>query len=226
MESVGRVLLSGREDKSCLQHGSRISDVEDHARVSSAAWILVVNANCAVVVQRPFVFWIDQPLVFELHQLLHDREHVDLARIDETFNVSVIRHNNGRIAIVDVVDAISGAEVAADLNRIVPRFPRYSAVKGNTVGWAVHDADQMFPSVDCSHDLSGAPADSYRRIVRMQCQAHTRLLGNWNDRLQEIRDVVPHFIKSVYAFFGQWRQAFDPIYIKSRQSRSPRPSTS
>ena len=69
------------------------------------------------------MFWVDQTLVFDLHQLLHDRKHVVVARIDETFNIFVIGHGDRRIAIVNVVDAISRTEVTTDFDRIVTSLP-------------------------------------------------------------------------------------------------------
>src|SRR5262249_28343525 len=107
-----------------------------------------------------------------------------------------------------------------DLDRIVARLPCHSAVEGDAVGRAIHDADQMLPPVDRSHDLSRSAAECYRRIIGMQRKTHATLFGNWNDRFQEIGDVAPHLIERMHTFFRQWRQVFNSIDIEPSQSGS------
>ena len=58
-----------------------------------------------------------------------------------------------RVAVVHVVDAVAAAEVAADRDRILAQFPRHAAIKRDSVCRAVHNLDQVLPSIQRGHDL-------------------------------------------------------------------------
>ena len=85
-----------------------------------------------------------------------------------------------RIAVVHVIDAVTAAEVAANRYRIFAHLPGHAAVKCNSIGRTVHDADKVFPAVQRAHDLLRAPAHRRRRVVGMQRHANISLLSHRN----------------------------------------------
>ena len=94
------------------------------------------------------------------HQFLHDREHVDVAFVDEDFGVFHVRLHHLRVAIMHVVDAVAGSEVAADLDGIFAHFAGDAAVEGDAVSLAINDVDQVLPAASvamicCEPRLSG-----------------------------------------------------------------------
>src|SRR5262249_26077715 len=105
--------------QSRLHHGACVTDVERVGSISSTSGILRAEIwPVTVVIERAGVLRVDQPGVLMLHQLLHHREHVVLAFIDEHFGVALVRLLDVDVSKMHVVDAISRCEPAAYLDGV------------------------------------------------------------------------------------------------------------
>src|SRR6266403_2769796 len=167
-----------------LHHCTRVANIEREGRVPSAARVLRTEIRpFAIVIESAWVLRIDQPSVLLLYQLLHHREHVDLAFINEHFGVTLVNLLHLYIAEMHMVDAIPGREPPAHLHRVSAHLPCHPAIECNPVRRAVHDAYQFLPAFDRSHDLLGPTADRRGGIVWMQRETHAGLLGLRNNSL-------------------------------------------
>ena len=107
-----------------------------------------------------------------------------------------------RIAVVDMIDAIAAAEIAAHLDRISSELARNPAIKGDPICRAVNNFDQVFPAIKRGHDLVRAAAQGKWRIVGVKRQAHICFLRNRDYSPQEISDVGPHLLQRVRTLVG------------------------
>src|SRR4051812_34364799 len=122
----------------------------------------------AVVVQRTGMFRIEPVFVAHPDQFFHDIEHVDLAFVKKHFCILYIRFFYNYIAIVNMIDAVTAAEIAANFYRVFSHFAGHPAVERDPVGGAVYDTDKPFPMLKRFDDLLRPVADRYRWIIWME----------------------------------------------------------
>src|SRR5207247_9311906 len=72
--------------------------------------------------------------------------------LDEHFGVALVRFLHFDVAKMHVVDAIPRREPPAHFNRVAAHLARHTAVEGDSVRWAVHDADRKSTRLNSSHE--------------------------------------------------------------------------
>src|SRR4030095_5849587 len=88
------------------------------------------------------------------HKLTHDSKHIDLTLMNKNLSIFLVWLPDTHIAEVDVVDAISRAEITGNSNRVFAKLSCYTAIERYAVGGTFDNIHQTFPACKCGHDLA------------------------------------------------------------------------
>src|SRR5258708_12415553 len=104
---VAYVRISSGSFQRSLHHCTRVANIEREGRVPSAARVLRTEIRpFAIVIESAWVLRIDQPSVLLLYQLLHHREHFDLASINKHSGLTLLNLLHLSIPKIHIVDAL------------------------------------------------------------------------------------------------------------------------
>src|SRR6266498_2984166 len=107
-----RALRSKRQSR--LQHRLGVAHVINLTAESAAAHLRIDALNgvaLAVVIDGARVFGIKSARIFLPHEFTHHREHIDLSLVQKHLGVFFIRLSDHDVAEMDMVNAITRAEI-------------------------------------------------------------------------------------------------------------------